>query len=192
MNDTNLNKRQHLIIDFLEKRGPSSRLEITQELSRKKPISRITVIRDLNQLKTRGVIEVHGKGKATRYTIRQKNPLLFELDMDNYFDLDIVERRAKQDFNPKVFDNLSELYSRKEKQLWEKSAEVFKKSTKKLDPSIYKRELERFIIELFWKSSQIEGNTYSLIETETLIKQNIEAKGHSKEEAVMILNHKKA
>ena len=54
------------------------------------------------------------------------------------------------------------------------------------------RELERFIIELSWKSSKIEGNTYSLLETETLIKQSIEAEGHSKDEATMILNHKYA
>src|SRR5574344_1024369 len=43
-----------------------------------------------------------------------------------------------------------------------------------------------------WKSSQIEGNTYSLLDTEILIKENIEAKGHKKEEAIMILNHKNA
>ena len=47
-------------------------------------------------------------------------------------------------------------------------------------------------IELSWKSSKIEGNTYSLLETETLIKQSIEAEGHSKDEATMILNHKYA
>ena len=49
-----------------------------------------------------------------------------------------------------------------------------------------------FITTLSWKSSQIEGNTYSLLDTETLIKENIEANGHKKEEAIMILNHKKA
>ena len=53
-----------------------------------------------------------------------------------------------------------------------------------------KKEYERLLIELSWKSSQIEGNTYSLLDTETLIKENIEAKGHKKEEAIMILNHK--
>ena len=47
-------------------------------------------------------------------------------------------------------------------------------------------------MELSWKSSQIEGNTYSLIDTEILIKENKEAEGHKREEAVMILNHKKA
>lgn len=41
-----------------------------------------------------------------------------------------------------------------------------------------------------WKSSVIEGNTYTLLEAEALIKQGKEAGEKKKEEAVMILNHK--
>ncbi|KKS83703.1 MAG: Filamentation induced by cAMP protein Fic, partial [Candidatus Gottesmanbacteria bacterium GW2011_GWA1_43_11] len=63
---------------------------------------------------------------------------------------------------------------------------------KNLDKTIYKRELERFIVEFSWKSAQIEGNTYDLLETETLLTQNIEAQGHTKQEAIMLINHKKA
>lgn len=37
----------------------------------------------------------------------------------------------------------------------------------------------------------MEGNTYSLLETEQLIKNQQKATGHTKEEAIMILNHKK-
>src|SRR3989304_57066 len=81
-------------------------------------------------------------------------------------------------FNKNVYDHLSNLYSRQEIDRWEKGSKMFKKGKTELDPSIYKRELERFVIELSWKSSQIEGNTYSIIETETLIKQNIRAQGH--------------
>ena len=47
-------------------------------------------------------------------------------------------------------------------------------------------------IDLSWKSSQIEGNTYSLLETEKLLKEKETAAGKSKEEAVMLLNHKEA
>ena len=65
------------------------------------------------------------------------------------------------------------------------------KRIKKLSPAIIKKEFERLTVELSWKSSQIEGNTYSLIDTEILIKENKEAEGHKKEEAVMILNHKR-
>jgi len=57
---------------------------------------------------------------------------------------------------------------------------------------ILEKELERYIIELSWKSSKIEGNTYTLLETENLIKQGEEATGRSKQEALMILNHKDA
>ena len=52
--------------------------------------------------------------------------------------------------------------------------------------------MERVTIELSWKSSKIEGNTYTLLDTESLIKEHKEAVGHTKEEAAMILNHKKA
>lgn len=55
-----------------------------------------------------------------------------------------------------------------------------------------KKELERLIIELSWKSSRIEGNTYTLLDTEKLILENKEAIGHNKDEARMILSHKDA
>lgn len=56
---------------------------------------------------------------------------------------------------------------------------------------IYEK-LERLTIELSWKSSQIEGNTYSLLETERLFKEKEEAQGKPKSDAVMLLNHKDA
>ena len=57
---------------------------------------------------------------------------------------------------------------------------------------IKKKKLERLIIELSWKSSKIEGNTYTLLDTEKLILEHKEAPGHDKKEAHMILNHKDA
>lgn len=68
----------------------------------------------------------------------------------------------------------------------------FSRELKALDKDIYLKEIERFVIELSWKSSKIEGNTYSLLDTEALIKQRVEAQGHPKEEMIMILNHKMA
>ena len=56
----------------------------------------------------------------------------------------------------------------------------------------YNKELERLAIDLSWKSSQIEGNTYSLLETERLLKEKETAAGKTKEEAIMLLNHKDA
>lgn len=55
-----------------------------------------------------------------------------------------------------------------------------------------RKELERFVIELAWKSSSIEGNTYTLLDTQELLTTGREAPGRRPEEAVMILNHKSA
>jgi Fic family protein len=62
----------------------------------------------------------------------------------------------------------------------------------KLSSSAYQMEIERLSIDLSWKSSQIEGNTYSLLDTELLLKEQQTAKGKTVEEATMLLNHKKA
>ena len=43
-----------------------------------------------------------------------------------------------------------------------------------------------------WKSSEIEVNTYTLLETEALLKNKETAKGKTMEEANMLLNHKEA
>ena len=68
----------------------------------------------------------------------------------------------------------------------------YKENTLKLTDSEYKKELERLAIDLSWKSSQIEGNTYSLLETERLLKEKETASGKTKDEASMLLNHKAA
>ena len=192
MNDTILNSRQQQILEILKENGSLSRFDLSRLLVFKKETSRITVIRDLKELVKLGFVTAYGKGRATRYGLVKINPLLEYIDMDRYFQTDPDQRGIKPSFNKNVYSHLYSLYSRQEIELWEKGSKIFKQGKEKLDPSIYKRELERFVIELSWKSSQIEGNTYSLIETETLIKQNVRAHGHPEEEAVMILNHKDA
>ena len=66
------------------------------------------------------------------------------------------------------------------------------KNTSQLSEAEYKKEFERLAIDLSWKSSQIEGNTYSLLETERLLRERETAAGKTKEEASMLLNHKEA
>jgi fido (protein-threonine AMPylation protein) len=62
-----------------------------------------------------------------------------------------------------------------------------------LDASTYSRQIaERFLIDLSWASSALEGNTYGYLETEALIKYGEGASGHDLAEAAMILNHKRA
>ena len=55
-----------------------------------------------------------------------------------------------------------------------------------------KKILEKLLIDLSWNSSRLEGNSYSLLETERLLKEGINAEGKLNIEAQMILNHKHA
>ena len=50
----------------------------------------------------------------------------------------------------------------------------------------------RLLIDLSWNSSRLEGNTYSLLETERLLELGENAEGKDAEETQMILNHKAA
>lgn len=50
----------------------------------------------------------------------------------------------------------------------------------------------RLLIDLSWNSSRLEGNTYSLLETERLLALGQAAQGKDAREAQMILNHKAA
>ncbi|MDB5141131.1 MAG: Fic/DOC family protein [Mucilaginibacter sp.] len=52
--------------------------------------------------------------------------------------------------------------------------------------------LNRLLIDLSWNSSRLEGNTYSLLDTERLIEQGEADDTKTAKEAQMILNHKDA
>lgn len=52
--------------------------------------------------------------------------------------------------------------------------------------------LGRFLIDLSWASSRLEGNTYSRLDTERLLEFGQEAEGKDAKETQMILNHKGA
>lgn len=57
----------------------------------------------------------------------------------------------------------------------------------------YARQIfNRLLIDLSWNSSRLEGNTYSLLETERLLALGEPAEGKDALEAQMILNHKAA
>jgi Fic family protein len=85
-----------------------------------------------------------------------------------------------------------DLFTTREKEHLSALQRKFEENIKGLSNQQFKIEFEKFAIDLSWKSSQIEGNTYSLLETERLLKEQQKASGKSKEEATMLLNHKNA
>ncbi len=57
----------------------------------------------------------------------------------------------------------------------------------------YARQIyNRLLIDLSWNSSRLEGNTYSLLETERLLEFGETAEGKDRRDTQMILNHKAA
>lgn len=52
--------------------------------------------------------------------------------------------------------------------------------------------MDHLIIDLSWNSSRLEGNTYSLLDTQLLLEAGQNAEGKKVEETQMILNHKAA
>lgn len=193
MDETILTQRQAHILNLINQSEGLSREEIQGLIQKAHSISRPTLIRDLHILLKQGFIRSRGRARAIKYLSRSINPLLRVFSVERYFEVDSDKRTtAKKVFDFTLLQSLYNLFSNGEIMDLKKNSFDFQKETKKLSPDIFKREMERFVIELSWKSSKIEGNTYSLLETESLIKEQKEAKGKTKEEALMILNHKAA
>jgi fido (protein-threonine AMPylation protein) len=191
MNET-ITPRQARILNVITALNGVGREEIRAEIEKTYRISKPTLIRDLNILQKQKRIKSAGKGPLTKYHPFTENPLLKEFDIDAYFSLDPDERKGKRSFDFIIFDYFSHIFTEEELTQLDRVKKSYSLATSRLDPSLLKRELERFTIELAWKSSKIEGNTYTLLETESLIKEQKEAKGKTKDEAIMILNHKEA
>ena len=193
MNEAILAPRQKYILNLINQSEGLLREEIQNRIQDTYPSSKPTLVRDLNMLLKYDLIKFEGKARATKYFPKVLNRLLRKFDIKRYFADDPDNRtRARKSFDFKIFEDLHDLFSQNEIEVLKKNSHSFKQQATKLSPDLLKRELERFIIELSWKSSKIEGNTYTLLETESLIKEQKEAVGKTKDEAIMILNHKTA
>ena len=151
-----------------------------------------TVKRIVNELVANYYVEVEGKARATRY---RASTLFMPIDMDAYFSNDVDQREGLTGFNfdliPQVLSHVN-LFTSAELDLLNGLQVKFTNNLASLSDNQKQREMERLGIDLSWKSSQIEGNTYSLLETERLLKEKQTAEGKTKEEAIMLLNHKDA
>lgn len=184
--------RQIEIINFIQNHASCSSGEIHKEFATS--ISYATVKRILTLLLTEKYIISEGKGKGTRYFISPSYELLYSIDLDSYYEKEIDERLIKKEFNLDIFEllNKTEILNKTELSKLADLQTKYTENISQLSDSEYKKELERLAIDLSWKSSQIEGNTYSLLETERLLKHKETAAGKTKEEAIMLLNHKDA
>jgi len=154
-----------------------------------------TVKRTLQALISEGLIFTNGNGKGTKYQLSPAYFVLAPIQTKEYFLQEIDERRIRSDFNLTLIDQVLQttiLFTEKEIEQLNGLQAIFKKNTSDLTVEQFNREFERLAIDLSWKSSQIEGNTYSLLETEQLLREKQTASGKTKDEATMLLNHKDA
>jgi Fic family protein len=154
-----------------------------------------TLRRKLQTLVADDLINAIGELKSRKYEISNGFEIIRPIDMNQYFEKEIDDRVIQDKFNSGLINdtlqNIS-IFTNTELDQLKKLQETFTSNLSKLTRSEYKKELERLAIDLSWKSSQIEGNTYSLLETERLLKDKETAAGKTKDEATMLLNHKDA
>lgn len=142
-----------------------------------------------------GDIVAEGKARATRYRLSPQAQLLMPLNLDTYFAFEVDERQVQSSYNFELINGLlaeTRLFSDKEQSHLDALQDEFRQHVGELTDNEYRKEMERLGIDLSWKSSQIEGNTYTLLETERLLRESKTAEGKTREEAVMLLNHKDA
>lgn len=191
MDGTQITPRQQRILDILLKKGGLSRTRIAEELAEAQ--SKMTLMRDLKHLAEAKLILAEGKSRSTTYVLANTHPLLSFLDLSQYFSKGPDSRAVLFPvYREDVLRQLTRLFTKQELQEFDAGATEFFKKMQRHPDTLQRKELQRFVIEFSWKSSRIEGNTYSLFETENLIANRSEAVGHPREEAIMILNHKNA
>lgn len=151
--------------------------------------TRINTIRELNRLLELGYVQTTGEARATTYTITEQARTVVLWDVEEYLAEDPDSRHARYtSLAPELLTTVKGIIGQPPVVI-----EAAARNRRKIgDSTTARKDLERFVIELSWKSSKIEGNTYTLLDTERLIREAEEAVGHPKSEAVMILNHKRA
>ncbi len=184
--------RQREIISFMKEGVEISASDLLSLLNVE--IDRKTLQRDLKELEKQLLIFKKGIGKNTVYSLSRVSNVLKEVDIKEYFKIPYLKREAKESFNFEIFTILeNDIFTVEEKEKLEKLQIEFIRNFSKYDSqTLINKEFERIMIEFSWKSSAIEGNTYSLLGTEALIKNNVAGKGNTEKETQMILNHKDA
>jgi Fic family protein len=186
-----LKAQDQAILQYLKGNSRVSSKEIHEGLDI--PLSYATVKRALQALISAKFVRTKGKGKGTKYELSPAYFVLAPITLESYFQQEIDERNIRGAFNLQLIDQVLpgiELFTHEENRFLSSLQDTFRSNTAELSPSEFNKEFERLAIDLSWKSSQIEGNTYSLLETERLLKEQETASGKTKDEATMLLNHK--
>lgn len=195
-----VSERDDIILNYLKDNPNVSSKSLFEGLTKEYDKSQFsasytTLRRLLKNLKSINLVTTEGAGRGTKYSISREFQLLYPIDVENYLKQDVNNRDASKRFN---FDLISEvldgaqLFTEDELNQLENLQTMYITNISTLSEFEYKKALEILSIDLSWKSSEIEGNTYTLLETEFLLKEKRTAGGKSLDDANMLLNHKEA
>ena len=140
-----------------------------------------TIQRALARLLELSLITGSGPSNDPTYAVSYPHVLALKLDEKILID----EQRPESIFNYDLVDWLAKLTPADTEQ-------YIGSHTFQASEPMSARELEHLTIELSWKSSALEGNTYSLLDAQLLLTEGIRAKNRTEFETQMILNHKNA
>ncbi len=154
------------------------------------PPSRRTLQRWLNSMMAQGKVRRTGQGRAIRYQCIQYG----SAQVNSSAQFNIVAQATMRAYDRQFLDG----YRPNETYYLDRALRDELLSHGQIvgshEPAgTYARQLaNRLLIDLSWNSSRLEGNTYSLLETERLLSAGDAASGKHVLEAQMILNHKNA
>ena len=173
------------ILDYIAAHTGAGREDIRKDVA--PDVSETTMWRTLKRLTDEGKLTVAGKARATGYTIAGSALVRAYLQTP-------YNRRPPKTYNNEFLDGYvpdRTFYLTTPDR--EHLHEAGRPAGPPLPAGTYARRiLERLLVDLSWASSRMEGNTYSILETEQLVRFGEEATGKDRKEAVMILNHKEA
>lgn len=178
-----------------------------EDISLNSPTPRRTLQRWLEKLAMDGTIDVSGKARATIYKLalaeaKPENSVtadetLIPLSLPGIYVRTRVtapiQGRALVGYNRTFLEsyrpNIDSYLSQDE---LAKLAAIGTAQPDQPAGTYAQQILNRLLTDLSWNSSRLEGNTYSLLDTERLIEQGETDDSKSAKEAQMILNHKDA
>ena len=162
------------------------------QISEQTGYSQRQVQRALNKLLLENKIKKIGDGKNSSYQISTFGRLFYtptEADLSDTR----LEKRDVVNFNFEIFETLAKAdFSLFESQNLTDDLKKYQNKLAQIPDVLLDKEMQRLVVEFSWKSSQIEGNTFSLLETQQLLVEQNKPNNHSQQEIQMILNHKKA
>jgi len=179
-------------------------------------LPRRTTLNRLNRLREAGWVDRHGKTRATIYHLTDEGRTKLEANQASQTSTmesqeDTRLSRVAEDLRRKLHRPASarpavgyqrsflDSYRPNEthylpEPVRRKLFEIGSQTGMVAEPAgTYARHIcQRLLIDLSWNSSRLEGNTYSLLETEQLFEAGRSGDAQLSNEAVMILNHKAA